>query len=399
MTAVWDLWNLPGPAGFVRDVASAALGGQHVAAVLPRRLVDDRNTVDGLADTLASRLDGSRRLYPLTSEGSLVESLGYQALDGFGEAPATIPDFLTHDDVAGRIFVLVGRDLESAHSLELPKFLHRLEEASRPIPPQQRGTLVVIVGHTMIPEFAGKESSDIGLTSLWFWNRIARWDVAAFLATLGIADTRPAVVRETVSEAIIEVARWNLEQAHQLATTWTGAESELRSIADGIEVSHLGSTPTGAARRRPPESMLDAWDAGAFESWHDRQTVSPLIDKSQRDHMSRHLWSAQARVVLPWIEERRFEIENVVRTKLGPERMAAALAQTQPDQRDHAETQVPPEISQLRAIVRARFGKTELRLMRTADALWHARNKLAHLEPLSLPSLENLVETCTWLQQ
>lgn len=392
-----DIWALPGPAGYIRDIARLATESQHVVAVLPRRLVDDLDISDALAGALIEGLDDSRRLYPLASEGTLVESLGSQAVDGFGEAPTTLSELLAHGDVAGRVFVLVGTDLEATHLAELPRFLQRLEEASRPIPPDQRGTFVVIAGHAVAPEFAGKESSDVGLTSLWFWNRIARWDVAAFLATIGVADSRPAIVRETLTEAIIEVARWNLDHAHQLATTWSGAEGELRALADGFDVTLPGDLPTVRSRRRPPDAMLDAWDAGAYECWHDRQTVSPLVDKSQRERMSRHLWSAQARVLLPWIEVRRSEVEAVVRAKLGDERMATALEQTHPERREHAEHQVPPEIGQLRAIIRARFGKTEPRLVRTVDALWIARNKLAHLEPLALSSLESLVEACAWL--
>ena len=57
---------------------------------------------------------------------------------------------------------------------------------------------------------------DIAMTSIWWWARIARWDVAAHIADLAGAVRFQGVLADVRSESIVQVARWDLDLAQHL---------------------------------------------------------------------------------------------------------------------------------------------------------------------------------------
>ena len=97
------------------------------------------------------------------------------------------------------------------------------------------------------------------------------------------------------------------------------------------------------------------------------------------------------------MEIRRVRVETIVREKLGPDKMAAAI--------EHHSTRYPDvdfdatliELPTLARIVNARFGRSEERLRETTRLLRAARNRLAHLKPLDRDDLDELVQKCAWL--
>lgn len=394
MTLHSDIWRLPGPGGFVREVARLACRGQHVLAVVPRYIADNPSYSDALSVAVQNELEDPRRLYPAASQGTLANALGFNMTDDFEGAPATVPELLTHGDVVGRVFVCNAMDLESAHLAELPKFLQRLDDESRPVPSSERATLIIILHHGLLPQ----DPASVATARLWYWDRVARWDVAALLAGHSSVDDLAGVLGEVRLETIIEASRWDFELAVEIAHDWSGEHLE---IADIVNRKSRPSTSDRAikqiAQKRPPEAHIEEWDGGILESWHGVSSIRPASFVDRHDGVIGLFWSAQSRVLLPWLEIRRVHIEAIIRDKLGPDKMAAAVYLYSTRYPDIEFDATSVEFSTLARIVNARFGRTEQRLRDTAWSLRTARNRLAHLKPLSRDELHQLVQMCAWL--
>ena len=389
-----DIWRLPGPGGYVRDVARLASGGQHVLAVVPRYVAADSEYSDALAVAIQNELEDPRRVHPAASQGGLAVALGFNMTDDFDEAPATVPELISHGDVVGRVFVCNSADLDGAHLAELPAFLQRLDDESRSVPTSQRATLIFIVSRDLLPE----DPASVASTRLWYWNRVARWDVAALLAGHCSAEDLAGVLGEVRLETIIEVSRWDFALAIEIAHDWSGEHLEI------IEIVNRNTRPLSSLQtirripqKRPPESHVAAWDDGVVESWHGVPIAAPASSFDDLNAVTRLFWSAQSRVLLPWLEIRRVRVENIVRQKLGPNKMAAAVERysSRYPEVDFDATLI--ELPTLARIISGRFGRSEEILRETTRSLRVARNRLAHLQPLTRDDLQTLVETCSWL--
>lgn len=393
MTLYTDVWRLPGPNGFVRDIARTATGGQHVLAILPRYISDDPEYSDALAAAILNELDSHQRVYPSSANGGLVGALGFAMIDSFEDPPMTVPALITHPDVAGRIFVCNATDLERMHRAELPQFLQRLNDESRPVPASERGTMIFVVSSAQFH----RDPASVAMTPHWYWDRVARWDVAAFIAARH-PKLAVGVAGEVKLETVIEIARWNFEIADDLSRDWA---------LDGFNASdwvgaRLGRHPAISAPRqtvlnRPPDSHQDLWNEGIVESWHGVPEVAPTSFDAQPNSTERLIWRAQARVMLPWLEVRRVRIEQRVRDQLGAQRMSAAVEDFSPRFPGIGIDPSLIELATLARIISARLGRSEERLGRTTRLLVDARNRLSHLRALAGDEIEHLVDQSQWL--
>lgn len=103
------------------------------------------------------------------------------------------------------------------------------------------------------------------------------------------------------------------------------------------------------------------------------------------------MWAAQARIVLPWIEQRREVLQERTIAKMSRKRFNDSLQQLfDPPLTDAGLV----EIGDLYKVINARLGRTEPALRSTAWRLRDARNKVAHLDPLPLAELGELVNVC-----
>lgn len=196
---------------------------------------------------------------------------------------------------------------------------------------------------------------------------------------------QPGVLGEIQTETAIELAKWNLDLAFDLAQSWDGDIVTLPTVTSQIclDVDILGS---GAVRQQPPDGLLDAWDAAMVDGWHEKVCIAPCHRLGGVVDVSRHLWSAQARVLLPWIEIRRQDLERAMTHFLGDARMRSAIKEFS------REESVPvPEIGLLNRIADARIGRTNPPLRDAARALRKARNQLAHLKPVQPAALNELI--------
>jgi hypothetical protein len=394
------VWRLPGPRSFVRDIVAEWSRGRHVATVLPEALASDVIFTDGLGvavlDEFARQSVSARRIYGAGEDKSVLDTVS-QALI-FEDPPVTVSALLRHPEVENTVAVVVARELGTCARNGLSAFLERVElESHATTNHAQRLSVVAILARGQLPGFRGGASSDIAMTSIWWWARVARWDVAAHIADL--ADRAPAqdVLADVRTESIVEVARWDLDLAEHLVMSWAGEPRDLPSL---LKDWRSVSTPSvnashhvGAEGIQPPDQVLPSWDQRVIEGWHDQLSVTTCSLVGEPEKLNRLIWAAQARVLLPWIEERRAALHIRVIEILGTQRLGTILR----------ERFDPPvngnglvEIGVLDRVIRKALGSnTEVR-----DAsrwLREARNRLAHMRPLSLGEQESLLAACQFM--
>jgi hypothetical protein len=391
------VWRLPGPRGFVRDIVAEYARGRHVATVLPEALASDVLFTDGLAvavlDEFARQSVPARRIYAAGEDESILDTFS-QALI-FEDPPATVAELLGHPEAGNTVAVVVARDLNAAAQSGLPGFLQRVELESHALTGQaQRLSVIAILARGQLPAFRGGASSDIAMTSIWWWARIARWDVAAHIA--GLAERAPlqGVLSDVRTESIVEIARWDLDLAEHLVTTWEGEPSRLPYLLKDwrcVSAPAMNGSHGGTEGVQPPSLVLRSWDQRVVEGWHDQVSVATCSLAAEPEKLSRLVWAAQARVLLPWIEERRSALHIRVTEILGAPRLTAIL-------REWFDPPVDAnglvEIGALDTVVRKVLGSRHSDVREASRWLREARNRLAHMRPLSLGDQESLLAAC-----
>ena len=192
------VWRLPGPRSFVRDIVAEHARGRHVATVLPEALASDAQFTDGLAvavlDEFVRHSVSTRRIYGPGANLSILDTFSQTLI--FNDPPVTVAELLRHPEADNTVAVVVARDLETTARNGLPSFLERMELESHAGTNQaQRLSVVAILARDQLPAFRGGASSDIAMTSIWWWARIARWDVAAHIVGLAAAGSSPGRAR------------------------------------------------------------------------------------------------------------------------------------------------------------------------------------------------------------
>lgn len=380
------IWALPGPRTLIDDTVEEIKAGRHVFIALPLEMAEDPVVTDSLSDAVgaeAGRFTTVRRIFAEPDQPSFLNVVAL-AVD-FDDPPATVPELLNHYAARGVVFVVVAADFAPNHRADLPKFLERVEQETHSAPSEDQLRVVVIGGRAHLPRFRGGEDSDVSLATLWWWNRIARWDTAAHISRVGGPRISERIVADIRAEAIVEVARWDLTLAAQLAEDWSG---DLADLATHLHQVCAEPFPESRDRCgvRPAEHLLDAWDARQLDGWHD--VYSPAASPHR---LRRLVWAAQARIVLPWIEQRREVLQERAIATMGRRRFTEALQLLR---------ETPPtdaglvEIGDLYKVIEARLGRSEPQLRSMAWRLRDARNKVAHLTPLTLGELGELVNVC-----
>jgi hypothetical protein len=349
-----------------------------------------------LLDELASQSAHAHRVYPADESRSVLDTFA-QALI-FDDQPATIPDLIHHPEVSGMVAVVVAGDLSTADQSALGQFLHRVELESHVGDPARRLAVVAVLARAQLPRFAGGTSSDTAMNSIWWWDRVARWDVAAHIAGLPDHGDRVGVLADVRAEEVVEVARWDLDLAEHLAVTWSGEPADLPAILKGWRaISASGANSHRQVSHdeiRPPDVLIESWDQRAVEGWHHGHCVAGCLLATEPERLSQVVWAAQARVLLPWIEERRSSLHARICATLGARRLATILTKCFD----------PPitagsllEIGTLERVVRRYISSADIELRDAARRLRDARNSLAHLRPLSLGEQASLMASCQCL--
>jgi len=368
---------------------------QHVSIVLPHYLLEIEAVRDELLDLVCSDTAEVPSV-DCSPDRPLLEALG-QAMVYSETPPTALPDLLRHTDVAGRVWVLDAMTLADEQRTELPAFMKRVTLESKSIGGPDRATFVVVTGSDLLPRFAGEEQRDVTHAVCWYWNRMTRWDAAVEVASTAAIEHRDdPTVSEVRTEMIVELSRWDLDLAAELAKSWDGTVESFRLLAR----DHFGEpiVPDHSSERdqgRPPDRSLEAWNSGLVERWHGAFVAAPGI-KGDRE-VDRCMWSAQARVLLPWIESKRNQLENLVRRKLKPEGFKQAVRHCS-SQQEEDDDMLLVEIGLLDKVIRWKLGRTHPQWAAAARTLRKARNDLAHLRPMAYPAIQEMVSTLRFLE-
>ncbi|WP_125777740.1 hypothetical protein [Antribacter gilvus] len=392
---IGNLWKLPGPKGYIADIAANVARGRHVVAVLPEYLCAENVTAE-LADELVEVMDDAAHL-GVGADRSLVDQACADISDDFDVHPVSVRELLAWGNPRARTFVLDASDLSGRRRPELQQFLERLAHDSR-VTADGSIRLVIIAQARDLPP-ALNPDGDVTVVTRWFWNRVARWDTVAHVALVEGGLDVDTLADEIRVETIVELARWDLPYATNVAERWardgalpsgSGRRAELCAAAsiDGVTPAKVGAWP--------PPRLVDAWNVGAIDGWRGRVCIAPTAEDDADRTMERHVWAAQARVLLPFIETKRIRLEMHLREELGAARFDREVASGMPVYRDPNYIQASvPEIALLREI--ARVARRDERRATSLDLLRDARNRLSHLVPLTHDEVVAIERACLWL--
>jgi len=387
------VWGLPGPGRLVTEIMREVVRGRHVVTVLPSSLMAARPCVDGLVSAVMEGLraageDPCRVPADALAEDplrALAESLVF-----VDSVPRLTADLLDHPDAAGRTAVIDCSALGPDRWPELSDLVFRIARESRPRPALRRPR-VVVVGDCRVLRDPGW-TGDVTVEVLWWWGRLSRWDVASWLAPALSSADDVGVLREVRLETIVEVCRWDLALAERLAHGWDGDPTTLAEMVGATAGEPpTGPVPTcGLGTTRPPRRLLDHWNAGHLDLWHDQCSPSPRTPLAAPGAVPRAVWAAQARVLLPWLETMRLRLYAEVRRVWGDasvQRVVDSLLRGA----EPVRTGDPVELGQLFLAVHRLGGRQRPALANAAWWLREARNRLAHLRSLTLHEQRELL--------
>lgn len=392
-----SMWTLPGPRGYVAEIAASVTRGRHVVAVLPEFVATTDVTV-ALADAIVEELDDGAHV-AIGEGGPLVEQVCSDVPDDYEMHPASIHELLAWDSPRARAFVVNAMEIPDARRAELRTFLAGLAHESR-VAADAKVHFVVISRDFDLPDSLSPDG-DVTVATRWFWNRVARWDTVAHVAAIDGGTETDTLIDEIRIETIVELARWNLSLATELATSWTSSVvPDLGSLgwtssgtADSVALDAVRPVRVGSW---PSARLVEAWNCGAVAGWRGRVSVAPMAPGYGDRQVERHVWAAQARVLLPFIDAKRERLESHLRQELGSARFdrEVALRTIVPSTTNHVQAPVP-EVALLREV--ARCARRDERRTKSLIALRDARNRLSHLVPLTSAEIVELEKSCLWL--
>jgi hypothetical protein len=163
----------------------------------------------------------------------------------------------------------------------------------------------------------------------WWWGTIGRLDSATLLTGLDAhqdqrrtakAGTvlRARVLRAVRAEVVGELCGADLTLAADLFARWDGSD---RTLDDCLRACLTARAPATDADRpavrsgaglqhKPPSALRRAWADGIVQAWEGRPRLHPALwhsdgGASRTDQVNVLVGLAQARVLMPWIEEAR----------------------------------------------------------------------------------------------
>jgi hypothetical protein len=394
-----SVWRLPGPDRMLSQVVREVQRGRHVAVVLPAFRAAEESFVDGLIAELMRGLSAcgeDPRRATITDLGANPAQTLARCLV-FDQPPSVLRDLLNHEDAAGATAVLGCCDLAPDQYPRLSALLTQIALASRPRAPADRPRVVVIGERHMLPRLPSGDT-DVTFDAVWWWGRLTRWDVASRLATALEAKPGDSVLREVRMETILEVCRWDLDLADELAAHWGGdPDTLIRTIKDVAKApspaNGLRDRRDEPSRVRPAEDLTQLWDAGQVDLWQHEHSASPSAALDTPGAIDHAVWVAQSRVLLPWIEVRRQWLVRRLNERYGEEAVHQAASRLL-----NPSGRLPLEVGPLYAVIQSLVPQPEPAMRHAARQLMNARNRLAHLQSLALADQRHLLNACSVLR-
>jgi hypothetical protein len=356
-------WGLPGPRRVVREIIDAVDEGRSVVLVRP-----DWTTLDGLVEALQAAVDRSWIRIDLdhlnARPGRLVQRLHeYLGLEG-DPLDATVSSIESAPQLAGRALWFTGG--AEADGGALAHLLTTFAKLTT-----KRAQAPVFVACLTLAQVHPVPASDAGLLRLWWWGRIGPLDTRIVVDD---AMPLPRVLGDV--DVVAELATFDLGLADQLARAFTGhTDDDVRGAlvprawddVFGLEMDAVESSDG------PPLQLIDAWDAGLVEWWGDHVSAhAGCLCEHRPQDLRRRVWRGHVAAAMPFIEVRRQSLAAWLHDRRG-------LVGADYRRNDIREMECGEIYFVLTKHPRLRSTRAAWDL---AVALRHARNALAHLQPL-----------------
>ena len=352
------LWQLPGPARFVRSIGDELRNGSsvvvHCGSAVP----------DGLAEELErhcywgfrwSELDAGPEARPLAAIRRVLPSQGQEA------KVASVADLVRLKHFQERLIWVSGVSPESWPAWRI--FLQAYSDASRNHVPEDRRTALVVP--LQGAGFQQPDLSDVAVTHRKFRDVVHRDDlyVMALQHEDSRGPSRHRMSRALRANSVAHISQWDHSLAEQMLETDLQSALQPRAILESY-----------ARGRGWIAETVEDWEVGTVDGPQSRPVVhSALLAIQGREaELDRRLWAAQASVLMPLLEERRVELIDRHRThfKLPFETELGRFEE--PD-----DLELGPLLYYFQL-----HGPPNGKAMGEARRLRAARNKLAHIKPL-----------------
>lgn len=367
MNSSW--WTLPGPSVFCKDIADELKAGRNVLVMLPEM------ETSGLLESIASKLrEESLQLWkpdldPASSSRPVTALLNLLVPDKQANlSPAEDPYQLLQDTMgfAGRIFRCCPQTRE-----ELQAWLDYIENYNRRFRnlPLMDQTFVLVVAMGLQDTVAIQSSTDL---RVFEWNDVVREIDSLIFADLVVPRycQQPSVCRKLAVYLCAGLALWDGELAEYLSS---------RDLKELMKPAHLLIEYADLKGWGPDMIGSDRLKEFGLKQCYEGRAMlhSSLVamDDSQKSHLERRVWKAQASVLLPWLEFVRMEVLEHLETRLRlpwQSKSGAAPIENLEDL----------ELNHISHQLRTALKHLDRDLARWCEWLTGIRNNLAHFKPL-----------------
>ena len=354
------LWDLPGVKRFVESECEAPLrDGASVIA----RFADQ--VPAGFEDAVTAPLENFLSVGRVRATASPLEDLCARYATGGQAHVRSIQDLCRDKGFGGRLVWIDG--LGTSNWVPWRAFLVKYAQVSRSMPLAGRTLLFAPLSGSFSN---GLPPSDVALAT-------CEWDgVPDELDLMLLANERlrqradSAVLRTLLTTVVARVASWDFDSALRMLT------GDKRIILDPVETLRELARDKGWTQETPA-----SWELGTASRTGVAHPARAALDDPPRD-IKRRIWSAQASVLLPWIETLRHQIIEVHAHDVRRQMRDSGIEQEDPHDL---------ELGDLAAIFGRRGARRDLR--KRVQKLQVARNALAHLQPLLPDNVLRMIES------
>lgn len=359
MSARW--WQLPGPAGFVANVVGAWRHGCHTVLWLPDGMYP------GLRQACRAEVDRTGPTYwaaHIELHGQDEHPLDVLRCEfGSDDArdAASIVHLFASSTAAGGIVWIDG--VQGSVWPAWRRILADVDAATRALEPAQRTMLCVALEG--LPE-GSRPPSDVCLNVFTWADVVDSLDALIFAVSLCRARNCSDDDRMLRALTIAHLALWDGQSAEMLADLTNEQlcqpEGPLREFAADLAWH--------------PDSRKPCWQDGNAGTWHGRHALHSawLATCGDQDELRRRHWKAHIQALLPYVEERRAELLDQVRSRLRvPYETSTGDVVTRIE-----ELEIGHLYSQL-----ANDSYVDHRIRRKIRLLRDIRNALSHLKPVA----------------
>lgn len=308
---------------------------------VPPVYVADVPLLDGFDDgfDIGWDLPAPRRETPPALSGGGPSELVTRLAKELSVDPERVVDELT--DPAAHWRPVIGirawtePETRQAHSAERGHDIARLVRAlgaagkDAGLPPEQRPRAMVTGRlRDLPPQLPDELELELATTSVhWWWGTVGRLDSATLLTGLDGPDRHRTAQGGTVlrtrvlgalrAEVVGELCGADLALAVELFDCWDGSDDSLDDCLReclAARTTAAGESPSSRSgaglRHKPPSALREAWARGVVQTWEGRPRLHPAVwhtdgGEGRPDQFRVLVSQAQARVLMPWLEEAR----------------------------------------------------------------------------------------------